>query len=195
MTTLKNVTLPNFPGFYNNLDYFMCNQDYINEYYLDNNPKASEKEIEKNYDDIFNKYDFTKAKNDIVKLFFDFSKNYLPNWIKLSSPKLDSPAFYNYSNDVILCNAKLNEVEFFIWYKSIKNTFQFKTFLKEKCTSYDGFSSFFSNNPNDIDWKNPLEKDDARLDLLLEFYVNSQEQDDDFYLEISQEFNDYDYYN
>ena len=64
--------------------------------------------------------------------------------------ELDSPKYYNYSNDIISCDIKPNEETI---KKYIKNNYKdWSQYLKDNFTDYDGFWSHYSNSPENIDW-------------------------------------------
>ena len=77
--------------------------------------------------------------NDILSAYVD----------KIEFQKIQSPKTYNFKNDSVdvLITPKIDKIKSFIY----ANMEDFKLYLKNRYTSYDGFLSHYSNNVED--WK------------------------------------------
>ena len=145
MKTIKTY-LPLFSGFYGS----HFEDDFY--YQFDND------ECEFNFDFDFNDLDF-----DFNKYYLDLSKQitskiedeliFLKLVTECNFESLQSPKYYNYSNDsinieIIVSDENIKQIQTYL----LNNSENFKTYLKNKYTSCDGFTSFYSNNFED--WVN-----------------------------------------
>ena len=171
------TVLPVFTGFYNTI-FELCT--YAS--FLENEIEAMEegqtkKELEKELDTLDYRQDYEKTAQRIFEAFTEnFEINFIKKW---EYEKLNSPREYNYRNDSIYCQIEVDIEEMKKWYKSIKLTKKFDSFLKENFTSYDGFSSSFDNFVYDSfgrrseDWKEVTEKN---IHFILDFLFPSNEE-------------------
>ena len=155
--------LPIFPGFYNTL--FECD--------------CEESEIEegKTYDDY--DFDYADYHKRVAERCVEAIENELKDFnIKVEFQDLISPRFYNFSNDSINVEYTLenNSFDLVLDYLN-ENKEEFKTYIKERYTSYDGFSSFYSNDA-DV-WLNEYLKDDKKqahaFGAVLDFILFNEE--------------------
>jgi hypothetical protein len=135
-----SINLPQFDGFYNSVfdDIFEISEDLesygdVTQSEYDNiNWDAVHNSIGKSYIDAFE----TDYKTEL--LFFGIKS--------ITFEKIDSPKFYNFSTDKLVCLVDFN-VKIF---KSAvldfisKNQKEFKIYATEKYKSYSGFISFYS---------------------------------------------------
>lgn len=141
--------LPNFDGFYHSL---LDLSDYFDGAIGDDENTS----LISNED--FDNINWNKTEANI-------SKKYLELWIEKNSEilhlagitnlkykDLDRPREYNFTTDLCVCTAKINRTKLKQYIKSVCTSDGFKEYimevLKDKYSSYDGFISFYSNNPD-----------------------------------------------
>ena len=143
--------LPVFTGFYCNNLYepnFENEIDYINE--IRENKKL--KLID--YDNL--DFNYNDYENEISKQLCNILENELSNFVnKIDFKNVDSPKYYNYSNDMIICNISPKKRNILKYLKDNKENFI--EYLKNTYTSYDGFISNYSNDINEYCNKNFLD--------------------------------------
>lgn len=175
-TNLKKIEsfLPVFTGFYNTI--FEPDEDIVIE-----SPFT--------YSDY--EFDYETYKNDIIKECIFGISDKLEEFnifgIKIKYQLLSSPKYYNFSNDKIFVEYKLNKKainsinEYLNKYKK-----EFAKYIKDNYTSYDGFMSFYSN---DIEvWETEYLKDKNKLEhcfgAILQFiFKNEGYSDNDLYID------------
>jgi len=84
---------------------------------------------------------------------------------------IQSPQFYNFSNDSINIEIELKDMDKIIQYLN-ENEDEFRQHIKESYTSCDGFSSYHSNNSDD--WIDDLKSEvtlSHKLGATLEFIL------------------------
>jgi len=131
--------LPVFSGFYGTIWQFDYDgiEDFINQERKD---KGLFSEID--FNDL--KIDNTSYKSDIVKGFAEALQEELSDFIlNIELESIISPKAYNFSNDSADVIIDINEgaIKDYL----INNILAFKSYLKSKYTSYDGFMSSYSN--------------------------------------------------
>jgi len=95
--------------------------------------------------------DYKKYENDVSNQLCEIVENELSNFIKdIEFIKVDSPKYYNYSNDTIDCIITPKKQAILSYIKQNYNNWC--KYLKDNYTSYDGFISHYDNNPNSEDW-------------------------------------------
>ncbi len=184
--TKLSVKIP-FSGFYNSSHdalfdgYLEREQDYLfTEYEItaEQYIKLSELFIsEINWKEVHKGY--AKAYcSALVELIEDESRQYRedstgkrflsePFNLQLEFETLESPREYNFSTDCIYAKIPLVQLESMLELIPLED---WKAFVKEKCTSYDGFISFYLSNYDE--WEKDLEKwGEARLGMILEAYL------------------------
>ena len=139
--------LPIFKGFYqsiyepNNLE--KLQYEDINEIRENNNKKPI------SFDNI--DFDYNKYYIDVSKQLCDVIQDELSDYINVIRYKnINSPKYYNYSNDFIECEIEPKKDNILNYIKSNYN--DWKKYLKDNYTSYDGFISNYDNNPKSEDW-------------------------------------------
>ncbi len=140
-----NTYLPVFKGFYGNIyEPDETNEiDYINEL-------RNDKKLEPiNYDDC--EFDYDKYYLDISSQLCEILEDELSEFVyKIDFKKIESPKYYNYSNDIIDCIIQPKKQAILNYIKKHKK--EFDNYLKDTYTSYDGFISHYDNNSDSEDW-------------------------------------------
>lgn len=169
--TQLEINFPLFEGFYNS---------YLD---LSENIEVGEGEEfcmnEKQFDEI----DWKSTNNNVSKFYLEYIKDELKDFfneigiINLDFVKVDSPKYYNYSTDKLVCNIEVNKNKFLT--KLQKYNFEaWRQFLKNNFTSYDGFISFYPNDPNE--WTELIaekfDTDNIIIETLLQFYLEQSEE-------------------
>lgn len=169
--TQLEINFPLFEGFYNS--YLDLSENIEigegDDYFMD----------EKQFDEI----DWKATNNNVAKFYLEYIKDELKDFfneigiINLDFVKVDSPKYYNYSTDKLVCNIEVNKNKFITELQ--KYSFEaWKQFLKDNFTSYDGFISFYSNDPNE--WAELItekfEYDNVIIETLLQFYLEQSEE-------------------
>ena len=142
-----NTYLPVFTGFYEGIyePDETSEIDYINELRNEKNLKNID------YDNC--EFDYDNYYLDISSQLCDILEDELSKFVyKIEFKKIESPKFYNYSNDKIDCIIKPKKQAILNYIKKHKT--EFKKYLKDNYTSYDGFISFYDNNLDSKDWNN-----------------------------------------
>ena len=180
---------PCFTGFYGtSLGEIDIEEDYV----FDNAYKVNSNILSKVMDIIQNKTDYTKLQEGISQQVVDYFNILFEQdnkEIVFTYQSLSSPRYYNYSNDSI--NIEITSTKQFL--KELEeyintNINKFSSYIKERYTSYDGFSSFYSNDYKE--WltylnKETLESNEHYLGTFLEFYFAEE------YNDISEDMYDY----
>ena len=181
--------LPIFKGYYNNpfTENIEDNEiDYINELRVENNKKPLD------FDD-FN-FDYEIYFNDLSENLCYKVSDILEDFIKeIKFIKLESPKFYNFENDKIICEIKPNKKAIINYIKD--NYKNWSKYLKDNFTSYDGFFSYYSNDENHEDWNinNILnnKEHNHKLEYILDFIAINEDineydifEDNDVYLSV-----------
>lgn len=142
-------------------DYYQWDQD--------NPQKKGETDAEYNnrkdahFDAIRDETDYTELQNEYAKAYVDaFMED---NGIKLEFEKLESPRYYNFSTDRIFCYIEPDEVKRLV---SIVDRKKLSELVKEKFTSRDGFSSFYSNDMKEWNIDAYLELDHNQIETIIE---------------------------
>jgi hypothetical protein len=114
----------------------------------------------------------------LVALITDVSRQYVTNDkgerklspsfdLQLEFEELKSPRFYNYETDCIYAKIPLAQMETML---AAIPPEKWREFVREQCTSYDGFISFYPANYDE--WEKDLgEWGEARLGMILEAYL------------------------
>jgi len=157
------ISVPNFPGFYDNWldinEYFECyvgydqNDSLITPYAYDNiDYQATYNNIGKEW-----LYEYCIQNCEALK---DFG-------IELDFLHISSPQYYNFTTDELIATVKFDgRLLKKAILKKIANDFdRFSKIVKERHTSYDGFCSFYSNNPDE--WVNELIPNDLYKDNVI----------------------------
>lgn len=105
--------------------------------------------------------------------------------IKLEFVKVDSPKYYNYSTDKLVCKATFNKQKLIRYIKTLlkvkENYLRLDEYIKDTFSSRSGFISFYSNNTHY--WINDLlpkiETDNVIFETFLFNLVTSADYDRD----------------
>lgn len=152
------TVLPVFTGFYGTI-WEDCLYSSQLEREIENLEEGEEKaSLEMELEGI----DCEKDMEETAKRIFDafvscdeFKKVFIKGW---EFQKLNSQKFYNFSNDQIYCKVTVDMDGMGKWYEEERKSKDFAKFLNENFTSYDGFFSNFSNDPESEDWQEINEK-------------------------------------
>lgn len=165
-TTQLEINFPLFEGFYSSdLD-------------LTENISVGESEEYSMTEKQFEEIDWETTHNNIAKFYLEYIDCKLKKFfneigiIKLNFIKVDSPRFYNYSTDKLVCNIEVDKNKFLTELQ--KHDFNaWENFLLEEFSSRDGFISFYPNNP--IEWagiiNEKFDTDNVVIETLLQFYL------------------------
>ena len=174
MKTIQlEINFPMFEGFY-------CSQLDLAE-----NIEVGEGESYSMTEEQFDEIDWNKTNENVSKFYLNYFKDELSDFLSqlevlsLEFIKVDSPKYYNYSTDKLVCNIKVNKNKFLTELQ--KYNFEvWKQCLKDNFTSYDGFISFYPNDPNEWDEliNEEIWNDNIIIETLLKFYL---EQNEEFY--------------
>tara|TARA_Y100000593_G_scaffold93028_1_gene186455 strand:+ start:1022 stop:1612 length:591 start_codon:yes stop_codon:yes gene_type:complete len=182
--------LPIFKGYYNNPfteDIEDYEFEYINDERVNNNKKPFKNDELFEYD--YENY-FKELSESLCYKVWDILEDFIR---EIKFIKLESPEYYNYSNDIIICDIKPNKKMIKTY---IKNNYKnWAKYLKDNFTSYDGFISYYSNDENHEDWNinNILnnEEHSNKLEYILDFIainegINENEiyEDNEVYLSV-----------
>ena len=163
--TYNNWSTKIFEGFYES---GLFNSDSL--YYLTQNDR--DEEILKSNQE-YDIDDWDAFTNEVAKSAVYELENTLPNRDiiqDMTFKALYSPKYYNYETDSLIIDMKLNlrKLKTFC-FKTHRN--EFNEYLHKNFTSYDGFTSFISNNISAFieDYKQPCH--DRELNVMIEFYL------------------------
>ena len=172
MKTIQlEINFPLFEGFYNS---------YLD---LSENIEVGEGESYSMTEEQFDEIDWKATNNNVSKFYLNYFKDELKDFfneigiINLDFVKVDSPKYYNYSTDKLVCNIQIDKNVFV--HELRKYNFEaWRQFLKNNFTSYDGFISFYPNDPNE--WAELItekfEDDNVIIETLLQFYLEQSEE-------------------
>jgi hypothetical protein len=169
MNTIK-THLPIYSGNYGTIWEDAPREEYevenINELRAEKNLKPIE------FDDI--EFDYETFYNELSELITNEVEFQLKDYVhSIKYLKLNSPKYYNYSNDSIECEIAPN-MEAIKEYIN-KHQKEWSQYLKDNYTSYDGFYSFHSNDYKSEEWElNTACKDYHKLGAVLEFIAQNE---------------------
>ena len=170
MKTIQlEVNFPMFEGFY-------CSQLDLAE-----NIEVGDSMTEEQFDEI----DWNKTNENVSKFYLNYFKDELSDFFKsigvlsLEFIKVDSPKYYNYSTDKLVCDIKIDK-NVFIHELRKHNFDDWEQFLKDNFTPCDGFISFYPDTTMEWDEliNEEIEGDNVIIETLLQFYL---EQNEEFY--------------
>lgn len=169
--TQLEINFPLFEGFYNS---------YLD---LSENIEVGDGEGFCMNEEQFSEIDWKDTNNNVSKFYLEYIKDRLKDFfneigiINLDFVKVDSPKYYNYSTDKLVCNIEVNKNKFITELQ--KYSFEaWEQFLEDNFTSYDGFISFYPNDPNE--WTELIQQnfdtDNVIIEALLQFYLEQNEE-------------------
>jgi hypothetical protein len=170
MNTIK-THLPIYSGNYGTIWEDAPREEYevenINELRAEKNLKPIE------FDDI--EFDYETFYNELSELITNEVEFQLKDYVhSIKYLKLNSPKYYNYSNDSIECEIAPN-MEAIKEYIN-KHQKEWSQYLKDNYTSYDGFCSFHSNDYKSEEWElNTACKNYHKLGAVLEFIAQNED--------------------
>tara|TARA_A100001201_G_C4020323_1_gene180397 strand:- start:30 stop:623 length:594 start_codon:yes stop_codon:yes gene_type:complete len=169
MNTIK-THLPIYNGNYGTIWQDAPNEEYEVEHINELRAEKNLKPIE--FDDI--EFDYKNFYNELSELITNEVEFQLKDYVhSIKYLKLNSPKYYNYSNDSIECEIAPNMEAI----KEYINKYQeeWSQYLKDNYTSYDGFCSFHSNDYKSEEWElNTACKDYHKLGAVLEFIAQNE---------------------
>ena len=172
-TVQLEINFPMFEGFY-------CSQLDLAE-----NIEVGEDESYLMTEEQFDEIDWKATNNNVAKFYLNYFKDGLSDFFKsigvlsLEFIKVNSPKYYNYSTDKLICDIKIDK-NVFIHELRKYNFDSWEQFLKDNFTSYSGFISFYPNTTMEWDEliNEKIEDDNVIIETLLQFYL---EQNEEFY--------------
>lgn len=171
MTTKVKTWLPVFPGFYGT--HFEADED--GEIYDIKGQREQNNLSELPFEAI--QFDYDEYHNTIGENACAFILNKLDGFVlSVEFECINSPKYYNYSNDTIHCEIELdNDCIYKIHEFITDHKEDFEVYLHDRYTSYSGFTSFYSNKYKDwmFDFKENL-KDKHKLGAYLDFIVKHE---------------------
>ena len=169
--TQLEINLPLFEGFYNS---------YLD---LSENIEVGEGENFSMNEEQFDEIDWNKTNENVSKFYLNYFKDELKDFFKsigvlsLEFIKVDSPKYYNYSTDKLVCDIKIDK-NVFVHELRKYDLDIWEQFLKDNFTSYDGFIPFYPNTT--IEWdeliNENIEDDNVIIETLLQFYLKQNEE-------------------
>lgn len=176
------IELP-FSGFYESL-HDQALEDAIEQHFSYDYDKDEDKELGEDYD---------KARWDAdinwAEIYKNYAKAYTEEFghefnLDLEFVELSSPKYYNFSTDRIFAKVPKEQIDAI--FKEVIAHPDWAEYIKERFTSYDGFSSNYSNDANDDEWKlSDFALDECQYRVVLEFWlekISDANEDWDIYL-------------
>ena len=185
--TVVETWLPIFPGFYGTL--YEPNEEMDIQYVNDEREEQGKEPLD--FDDF--EFDYKGYQLEICKSFTSVIEDLLFDKGLVASmvyQKVNSPREYNFANDNVDIQVTLTSDNITAIMKAVKDNWgKWGEYLKEKYTSYDGFSSFYSNNTEDWNIRESLQ-DGHKLGAILQFLLlvdAGEEHDLDIYDDVTQD--------
>ncbi len=150
---------PLFPGFYDTI----YEADETNEIYSHN----QEHDTDLTWDDF--EWDYEDYQDRVARAFVErFEREFHDIFpMEVTFQKVNSPKYYNFSNDTIYIEVEMNFLKFMVLVNEKKENI--KQYIKDNYTSRSGFISHHSNDVED--WCNPdyiMERPGHRVGALME---------------------------
>jgi hypothetical protein len=173
MKTIK-TWLPIFPGFYNT--FYELGEEPELEYIKEQRELIHLAPLP--YEAI--KWDYDTYHNEVAKNACNYIESVLENFVTaIKFEEIRSPKEYNFSNDAINIEVELSE-ENIIAIKTFlfDNIGNFRKYISETYTSYDGFLSYYNNGANDwLDYIDLNLEHEHKLGAILQFICYELEND------------------
>jgi len=158
-----------FSGFYESHHDQML-EDAIQQHFSYDYDKDEDKELGEDYDEARWNADinwqeiqeaYAKEYTEMFGQEFDLDLKFV---------QMTSPKFYNFGTDRIFAEVPKEQIDN-IFKEVIKHP-EWAAYIKERFTSYSGFSSNYSNDINDDDWKlSDFALDECQYRVILEFWI------------------------
>jgi hypothetical protein len=129
------------------------------------------------FDDMF---DWTMYHKAIAKRMCDFVEDELRPFVsKIKFVKINSPKFYNFENDEIVCEIDLDiqKVHRYL----LANFHTFDRYVADRYTSRDGFISFHSSNP--FEWLDDWSNNEHQIGAVLDFIIRNEDVEEPMYFD------------
>lgn len=168
-----NTFLPLFSGFYNSI-YDIDEYDEVSNYNLENDTDLTVDDFYFNY----NNYHQEISKEICLTVETLLKDNNIIDSLIFES--LQSPRFYNFENDSINIEVVIKKDVILQYLKDNFN--EFEAYINNNYTSYDGFSSYYSNDAKE--WltgfeNDKLESETHQVGAILDFIsINLLNKDD-----------------
>jgi len=117
--------------------------------------------------------DWAAIRNEYAKEFAEQFGHHFE--LDLEFVELTSPREYNFTTDRIF--VKIPAVQINKIRKQVESYPEWPQVVRDNYTSYDGFSSFFSNDSSDDEWTGPVLKECQYL-TIIEAWIQHQHDDD-----------------
>lgn len=170
MRNLKDIQIP-FCGFYESEASAMIDDEL--ESVFDYSDGGGRSNIP---DAVYYKADYKKAEIELVKAYVEaFEAQYEAETgilLGLEFDEMTSPREYNFSTDRVFCKLPMESVELLFKESEKDSHKELAKEIKEHCTSYSGFISFYSNNLADWLEKPIVDWDHNELKILLQAVLN-----------------------
>lgn len=188
---------PVFPGFYSTWYEFNIPEEEVVDllFWHKSGPEQQllGELVKRHYSDTVDE-DYSEYYNDVAKAVCRYLswklEDILGIKMKVELQRIVSPEYYNFKNDSLDIQIDVDEDLLISKVREIidKNLDEFKKYISDNYTSYDGFMSFYSNDVND--WLKSG-YDAHEIGSLLEFVLRISEDDvsEDMYYSVSEEIN------
>ena len=174
---LKYCRLPFFPGFYGSIFDLTDVEDneatYMYEDYVDVLGDENVRKVKLSKDDFeASREELNRYKEEVCTYYVGHFCEYLPSWVEdIKFVELESPRYYNYRTDEIICSIKLVKN----WKELIRafiseNYDDLSNDLPNDYGSRDGFVSFINTNVDDL-LEETINDPERYIPLLLEYYM------------------------
>lgn len=183
MNKLIEVEIP-FSGFYESIHDSLID-DAINSYFSDDHGDVSDVDQEA----IF------MADVDWSAIQIEYSKRYIEllagiTELDFQFSGLTSPEYYNFSTDRIFATLPVGQLNKLV--KEVKTYDNYASTIKDNFTSYDGFSSNYSNDITNSDWT-AKQLDACQYQILISLWLKYNTDTNYLVDEILQEINVYEF--
>lgn len=166
-----NARIPVFPGFYST-EYEPDETSEVEHW-------SKHYKLNLNYDHF--KWDYESYQNEVSENACSAIKELCPFILECEFSDIDSPREYNFRNDHVCADMK---IDFSGLFKFVMNNFEdWQNHLVDMHKSRDGFISFYSHNSNDWIEKftDPESLDNVEIYSLLEFWAILEIDSNQFY--------------
>lgn len=173
---MQTLYIPFFPWFYDSI--LTCSLDSYQEYLCEEFGVADCDELESKID-----IDWNKTYDTTARAFLTSLKEKLPELSEKTGVtlgdyyRLVSPQFYNYGTDEVEAFYEIDETKAKEYLQ--ENKAKFAEYIKERNTSYDGFTAYFQN---DFDEFINTEFEPWKVTEIIEFYIMQEDESGAHYM-------------